>query len=107
MKMEKVKILLSTYNGERFLGEQIESLISQENVLIDILIRDDGSSDNTINILDKYQKRGKIKYYNGKNLKPARSFVDLVKIVIIVIGTPFVTKMMFGIMISYIKLLKN
>lgn len=79
MKMEKVKILLSTYNGERFLGEQIESLISQENVLIDILIRDDGSSDNTINILDKYQKRGKIKYYNGKNLKPARSFVDLVK----------------------------
>lgn len=79
MKMEKIKILLSTYNGERFIEEQMESLLNQDNVLIDILVRDDGSSDNTINILDKYQKDKKIKYYSGDNLKPARSFVDLVK----------------------------
>lgn len=79
MKMEKIKILLSTYNGERFIEEQMESLLNQDNVLIDILVRDDGSSDNTINILDKYQKDKKLKYYSGDNLKPARSFVDLVK----------------------------
>lgn len=79
MKMEKIKILLSTYNGEGFIEEQMESLLNQDNVLIDILVRDDGSSDNTINILDKYQKDKKIKYYSGDNLKPARSFVDLVK----------------------------
>ena len=78
--MEKVCVLMSTYNGEKFLEEQLDSILNQKGEFkLDILIRDDGSSDNTINILKKYQSEGKIKFYLGKNLKPARSFIELLK----------------------------
>ena len=75
----KVCILLSTYNGEKYLEEQLESLIKQENVEIDILVRDDGSSDNTHNILNKWQERGLLKWYTGNNKGYAKSFMDLVQ----------------------------
>lgn len=78
--MEKVCVLMSTYNGEKFLEEQLESILNQKGEFkLDILIRDDGSSDNTINILEKYHSEDKIKFYVGKNLKPARSFIELLK----------------------------
>ena len=48
---KKIYILLATYNGEKYLREQIESVLKQENVKISILVRDDGSTDNTCNIL--------------------------------------------------------
>ena len=40
--MNKVLILMSVYNGEKYLVEQIESLIHQERVDVSILVRDDG-----------------------------------------------------------------
>lgn len=72
-----VTILLSTYNGTRFLREQIESVLSQENVILQIFVRDDGSSDNTSQMLDEYQNRGVLEWYTGPNLRPAKSFLDL------------------------------
>lgn len=78
--MEKVQILLSTYNGEKYLKEQIESIIKQEEVEISILIRDDGSTDGTMQILTELAKKyNNIAFYQGKNLGPARSFMELVK----------------------------
>ena len=78
--MENVCVLMSTYNGEKFLEEQLESILNQKGEFkLEILIRDDGSSDNTISILKKYQSEEKIKFNAGKNLKPARSFVELLK----------------------------
>ncbi len=50
----KVQILLATYNGEKFLREQLDSIINQEYKLWEILIHDDGSYDNTILILNEY-----------------------------------------------------
>lgn len=73
-----VYILLSTYNGERYLDEQIESLVRQEGVSFKILVRDDGSTDSTTDILDKWQKRGALTWYQGTNLGFAGSFMDLV-----------------------------
>ena len=52
--MESVMILLSTFNGERYIEEQLDSLLAQENVNLQILVRDDGSKDNTRRILCKY-----------------------------------------------------
>lgn len=52
-----VDILLATYNGERFLREQIDSLLSQTYQNIRILIRDDGSTDGTISIVREYEKQ--------------------------------------------------
>lgn len=76
--MKKVQILMSTYNGEKYLDEQIRSLIAQKNVEISILVRDDGSKDSTIKKLNEYKKNGILDWYSGENLKPARSFMNLV-----------------------------
>ena len=51
-----IDILLSTYNGERFLQKQIDSILTQTHTEWRLLIRDDGSSDNTYAILKEYQQ---------------------------------------------------
>lgn len=71
----RVLILMSTYNAEKYLAEQIKSLREQRNVCVSILCRDDGSTDDTIRIL----KSLGIDYYTGSNLGPARSFMDLIE----------------------------
>ena len=52
-----IDILLSTYNGERFLQKQIDSILAQTYTEWRLLVRDDGSSDNTNNILKEYQQK--------------------------------------------------
>ena len=76
--MEKVLVLMSTYNGEKYLNTQIESILLQKDVQVELLIRDDGSTDSTTKILQEYQSKRKISYYIGSNLKPAKSFMELV-----------------------------
>ena len=51
----KVQILLATYNGERFLRGQLDSIVKQEYKLWELLIHDDGSIDDTIQILKEYE----------------------------------------------------
>lgn len=75
--MKTVQVLLSTYNGEKYLGEQLESLVNQEGVKIKILVRDDGSTDSTVDILDKYSKNGKLDYFTDENIGYAKSFFML------------------------------
>lgn len=72
-------VLLSTYNGEKYLEEQLKSLINQKGVEADIVVRDDGSTDNTQVILSRYQSEGAIRWYSGTNLKSAKSFWDLIE----------------------------
>ena len=50
----KVTILMSTYNGERFLAEQIESIRQQTYTGWQLLIRDDGSKDRTREIIQDF-----------------------------------------------------
>ena len=52
----KIEILLSTYNGEKFLAEQLDSLLAQDYGEYHITIRDDGSSDGTPEILKAYEQ---------------------------------------------------
>ena len=49
--MKRVLVLLSTYNGEKYLDEQLKSIFLQENVEVHVLARDDGSQDKTLEIL--------------------------------------------------------
>lgn len=51
-----IEVLLATYNGEAFLAGQIDSVLGQEGVELRILVRDDGSSDNTQLVLEKYAR---------------------------------------------------
>lgn len=75
-----ITILMSTYNSERFLREQIDSILKQEGVECRLLVRDDGSTDSTRTILDEYQSKGLLTWYHdGQNLKPARAFMQMLK----------------------------
>lgn len=76
--MKKVLVLMSTYNGEKWLKEQIDSILASREVKVDILVRDDGSSDNTLSILNLYKNNNRLNYYVGENIGPAQSFRDLV-----------------------------
>lgn len=53
--MENVKILMSTYNGGKYIREQLDSLVNQTYKNIDVYIRDDGSSDDTVDIVKSYE----------------------------------------------------
>lgn len=48
---ETVKVLLTTYNGINYVEEQIQSILDQENVIVDLEIRDDNSKDNTVKLI--------------------------------------------------------
>ena len=52
----QLEILLSTHNGERYLSDQIDSLLEQTYTDWRLLIRDDGSTDRTLDIIDTYIK---------------------------------------------------
>jgi glycosyltransferase involved in cell wall biosynthesis len=52
-----VQILLATYNGARFLREQLDSLFNQTFQDFTVLIRDDGSTDNTVQIIEEYNQK--------------------------------------------------
>lgn len=77
---KKVLVLMSTYNGERFISKQLDSILCQENVAVKLLIRDDGSKDGTIEILNNYRSMCDLEIITGENLKPAQSFRKLVQV---------------------------
>ena len=75
-KQTLVSIAMCTYNGERFIKEQLDSILTQSHKHIELIITDDGSTDKTIDIIEKYQKADKrIKLYkNKKNLGFIKNF---------------------------------
>lgn len=81
MKTPLVFVLMSTYNGEQFLREQLDSVLAQKGVDIRLLVRDDGSSDSTCQILDEYCKyHTNIELIKGENLGFIKSFSALIKL---------------------------
>lgn len=78
---EQINVMMSTYNGERFVDEQIRSICLQEDVNVSLLVRDDGSQDSTIEVLKKWIDTLNISIINGENIGTARSFLELIKAV--------------------------
>lgn len=75
-------ILMSTYNGERYLPEQLDSIINQTEQDWHLYVRDDGSSDNTLQVLADYaakDARITITDNGGQNLGVIRSFESLLQ----------------------------
>lgn len=74
--MEQIDILLATYNGEKYLREQIESILNQTYSNIRLIISDDGSIDRTIEIIREYEEKDKrvIGYFQEKNLGYVKNF---------------------------------
>lgn len=76
-----IEILLSTYNGAQYLGEQLDSIISQTNHDWHLTIRDDGSTDSTPQIIGQYITQYptliSLNPTSGKNLGVISSFEQL------------------------------
>jgi glycosyltransferase involved in cell wall biosynthesis len=80
MKTDPVYILMSTYNGQKYIKSQIESLLSQTYQDIKILIRDDGSSDSTTSILKAYEnKYSFVTVFHEDNKGVVQSFFRLLE----------------------------
>lgn len=78
---EKIDILMATYNGEKYLEEQIESILKQTYSNFRLIISDDCSTDRTCEILKKYsQIDNRIElYFQEKNLGYVKNFEFLLK----------------------------
>ena len=77
----KIAILMCTYNGEDFIEEQLLSIFNQKNKDWKLYISDDGSTDQTLQILKKYQKAlggNKIKILFGPQLNFQENFMSLI-----------------------------
>lgn len=82
MNEKKVAVIMSTYNGEDFIREQLDSILAQTYRNIEIVVRDDGSKDKTVEIIKEYQKTNKnIILYEGGNIGFIKSFFELLKLV--------------------------
>ena len=85
--MKKVNVLMSTYNGEAYIREQLDSLYHQTYQNIDVYIRDDGSTDGTYSIVEEYSQKSndKIRFIvipsNDKNLGYPDCFWELLRVV--------------------------
>lgn len=56
MNIPSIAILMATYNGQAYLGEQLDSIIKQTYSNWTLFIRDDNSSDQTLSIIEEYRK---------------------------------------------------
>jgi glycosyltransferase involved in cell wall biosynthesis len=64
-----VTVLMPVYNGERYLAEAIESVLAQTHPHFELLIIDDGSTDRTAEILDRYAARdARIRVFHQENV---------------------------------------
>lgn len=82
--MSKVDIIMSTYNGEKFLKEQVESIFASNHEHLELHVFDDGSSDETMQILKEfkhhYEHRLHI-YENHRNLGVTKNFLHGIRTV--------------------------
>ncbi|MCW2279001.1 glycosyltransferase family 2 protein [Heliophilum fasciatum] len=83
-----VNILLSTYNGTKYLVPQLDSLIAQDYAAIHITARDDGSTDQSCKLLEDYSlklkmqpmvgRKRSLQLIKGENIGAAQSFMQLI-----------------------------
>lgn len=70
-----VSVAVATYNGERYLPQQLDSIYRQTYRNIEVVVTDDCSQDKTVEILERYRKKYGLKYFvNDENLGYAKNF---------------------------------
>ena len=78
-KKPKCLVILGTYNGERYIDDQIQSILVQEGVEVLLVIRDDGSTDNTVDRLLKYSNEMNVKIERGERIGFSLNYAELLK----------------------------
>ncbi len=75
--MYNVLVLMSSYNGEDYIEDQIKSIFDQKGVNVHLYIRDDGSTDSTLQIINDLSSQYDIKLREGTNIGAKHSFMHL------------------------------
>jgi glycosyltransferase involved in cell wall biosynthesis len=74
MSDDLVSVIMPAYNAEKFIAESIESVIAQSYNNWELLVVDDGSTDNSKRIIKDFCKKDeRIKYFYQPNSKPGRA----------------------------------
>lgn len=74
-----ISVCLATYNGEKYISEQLNSILFQLNPNDEVIISDDGSTDNTISILESYND-SRIKIYKNHFKNVIKNFEFVINI---------------------------
>lgn len=77
MKKKSISVAMCTFNGGRYLYQQLKSIENQTYPVSDVVIRDDGSTDSTLDIINEFQRRGTLNItviQNSKNLGVIKNF---------------------------------
>lgn len=78
--MCKISIAMATYNGAKYLKQQLDSLYSQTRIPDEIIVSDDNSCDGTIEILEEYHKKcGLIYFKNNENNGVNKNFENAIR----------------------------
>lgn len=79
--MAKIDVLMATYNGSTYIEEQIESILKQTFKEFNLIIRDDQSTDNTVDIIRRYMLKDEriTLYQNEVNLGYNENFMLLIE----------------------------
>lgn len=73
-----VSVAIATYNGDKFIKEQLNSILCQLDEFDEVIISDDGSTDNTINIIKSFKDK-RIKILNGEHKGVKKNFENAIK----------------------------
>ena len=76
-----ISVAMCTYNGAKYIREQLDSILHQTRPVDEIIVSDDGSSDETLEILQKYAKEYPCVHYakNSKNKGFKQNFLDTMR----------------------------
>jgi glycosyltransferase involved in cell wall biosynthesis len=71
----KISVAMATYNGHKYIKAQLDSIFSQTLLPDEIIVCDDCSTDNTVDILKEYKNKSRLKYFvNDHNLGFVKNF---------------------------------
>ena len=81
-----ISVAMATYNGEKYIEQQLDSIRNQKQKPDEVIICDDGSTDNTVVVINEYIKKYKLKQWivveNEKNLVYFDNFFKSIKLCI-------------------------
>jgi glycosyltransferase involved in cell wall biosynthesis len=80
-KIPRVTVLLATFNGVKFLDQQLNSLAGQHEAEVEVYANDDGSTDGTVDLLEIWKETGLIKKISRSNqIGSSQAFLNLLKL---------------------------
>ena len=77
--MNKVSVCIATYNGEKYIKEQLDTILPQLNDDAEVIISDDSSTDNTLQIVNSYKDPRIVVLPNQKFRNPIFNFENALK----------------------------